>query len=301
MPSIIARYYQGILQQVRSEVDLINTLFQHQGIKGEGNETILRDLVRRFIPQKYGVGTGIVIDQDGNCSNQIDIIIYDTFLYPSLLTLTSVHLFPVDVVYATIEVKTTLDSTKAKEALDNIASVRNLHFIREGWMTPYIEEGAPTTAMHLEVPPMGFVFAYNSAAQQFATFKNWFPPADEKSIASPTLVACLDQGILSFDDPDNLIFEPKVPRQVQAVMIPLQDEAGNFIEVAEEVESYAYNGIIYPVKKHDAKCFAIDQGRVLLLFMLYLHEALSYHEKNPKISFREQYFKGEGIGEGIEI
>ena len=45
MPGIIASYYQGILQQIRSEVDLINSLFQHQGIKGEGNEAILRELI----------------------------------------------------------------------------------------------------------------------------------------------------------------------------------------------------------------------------------------------------------------
>src|SRR2546421_11142416 len=100
MPGIISNYYQGILQQVRSEVDLINSLFKHQGIKGEGNETILRDLLRQFIPQKYGVGTGVIIDHNGNSSNQIDIIIYDAFLYPSLLSLTTVHLFPVDIVYA---------------------------------------------------------------------------------------------------------------------------------------------------------------------------------------------------------
>src|SRR5947208_3181720 len=115
--NIIDRYYQGIYQQLHAEVNFINTLFHHQGIKGEGNEFVLRELLTKFIPKRYGVCTVVVIDRLGQQSKQCDIIIYDTFLYPSLLSLASVHLFPVDIVYATIEVKTTLDSDEAKTAL----------------------------------------------------------------------------------------------------------------------------------------------------------------------------------------
>lgn len=87
------QYYRGIVQQLRAEVDSINSLFKHQGIKGDGNETALRDLLIKFIPKRYGVGTGIVIDRHGNQSRQCDIIIYDKQLYPSILSLTSVHFF----------------------------------------------------------------------------------------------------------------------------------------------------------------------------------------------------------------
>src|SRR2546429_5894837 len=111
MASIIEQYYRGITQQLRSEVNFINSLSKHQGVKGSGNEEILRDLLTKFIPKRYGVGTGIVVDKHGHQSRQSDIIIYDTFLYPSLLALATLHLFPVDIVYATIEVTTTLDSS----------------------------------------------------------------------------------------------------------------------------------------------------------------------------------------------
>ena len=73
----------------------------------------------------------MVIDRNGKQSRQCDIIIYDTMLYPSLLSLTNVHFFPIDIVYATIEVKTTLTSSSTKEALENIASVKQLDFIRD--------------------------------------------------------------------------------------------------------------------------------------------------------------------------
>ena len=302
MPGIITRYYQGILQQIRSEVDLINTLFQHQGIKGEGNEAILRDLVRRFVPKRYGVGTGIIIEHEGNCSKQIDIIIYDTFLYPSLLSLTTVRLFPVDVVYATIEVKTTLTRTTAREALENIASVRKLHLTPEGrWLTPWFDESGPTIALHVPFLPMGVVFTYNSETDYFETFKGWVAPTEGIGVASPTLIACLDQGMLWFDNPDSLLYQPEAQIHVQGLMVPLQNESEGFAEAPDDKADYVYEGIVYPVKKYGGKSYPIDQGRILLLFLLYLYELLASHEKNPKISFREQYFKGQGIENGFEI
>jgi hypothetical protein len=65
MPDIISQYYQGIVQQLRSEVDSINSLFQHQGVKGSGNESVLRELLTKFIPKRFGIGTGVVIDRNG--------------------------------------------------------------------------------------------------------------------------------------------------------------------------------------------------------------------------------------------
>ena len=73
---ILTQYYQGIYGQIQSELEFINELFTHNGLKGEGNESIIRELIKKFIPNKYGVGTGIVIDKDGNHSKQCDIIIY---------------------------------------------------------------------------------------------------------------------------------------------------------------------------------------------------------------------------------
>src|SRR4051812_19681461 len=56
--NILSQYYRGINQQLRSEVDFINSIFLHQGEKGSGNESAMRELVRKFIPKRYGVGTG---------------------------------------------------------------------------------------------------------------------------------------------------------------------------------------------------------------------------------------------------
>jgi hypothetical protein len=121
-------------------------------------------------------------------------VIYDTLMYPSLLSLASVHLFPVDIVYATIEVKTTLDAKEVKGALANIASVKSLSIIEEQFTEVVFNNGMLQTATYLPQSPLGFVFAYTSDVQNFATFKNWFVPTDDsKTPMYPTSVAYLDQ------------------------------------------------------------------------------------------------------------
>ena len=58
--SILEQYYKGILSQLQGEVDFINELFSHNGLKGEGNEGAIRELIKKWIPKRYSVGTGIV-------------------------------------------------------------------------------------------------------------------------------------------------------------------------------------------------------------------------------------------------
>lgn len=303
MSNIIAQYYQGITQQLRSEVDSINTLFHHQGMKGEGNETALRDLITQFIPKRYGIGTGIVIDRFGNQSRQCDIVIYDTFQYPSLLSFTSVHLFPVDIVYATIEVKTTLDSGSAQEALNNIASVRNLQFIPDQFVSTATRGGGFSVVGYTPDPPQGYIFAYNSVASQFETYKKWFAPKSEPpSASSPILVGCLDQGLLMFTTNNNQIgVRPGEGMRFKGWMLPLRDDKGDPVELPTLHENYTQKNVVYPVKKLGQKNVAIDQSRVLLLFLLVLQEMLSWKVINPEISFLNQYFTGYAIDSRYEV
>jgi hypothetical protein len=301
MSHLLQKYYRGITEQLRSEVDFINSLFQHRGLQGEGNEVVLRDLITRFVPRRYGVGTGVVVDRHGTPSNQCDIVVYDTFLYPSLFSLTSVHLFPVDIVYATIEIKTTLDSTKVRGkggALDNVASVRRLDFIPGGWsalesleIPPGVNKGGVALKKHEATPPFGVVFAYNSEARKFETFKNWFVPKSATDAAEyPTLVGCLDQGIVQFHhSAQQAGTEPK------GWALPVIVDEGEFLTVPEEHELWSHNGLICPVKCVKGEYVAIDQSRVLLLFLLTLNELLSQAEINPRIRFTEHYLSDEMI------
>src|SRR5262245_24855740 len=198
-PRLLSLYFDGITRQIRAEVDFINSLFEHQGLKGEGNELVLRDIITRFIPKRFGVGTGIVIDRKGNASRQCDIVIYDAYQYPALLAMTNIHMFPVDIVYAVVEVKTTLDAGSAKVAIDNINSVRQLDYIKEQLVVHDNTGGGHATFAVHTAPPLGIVFAYNTDAIQDTAIKGWFtPPNDKDTPLYPTLVCAIDIGHIAF-------------------------------------------------------------------------------------------------------
>lgn len=287
MSDILTKYYHGITQQIRSEVDFINSLFQHQGLKGEGNETILRDLVRRFIPKQYGVSTGVVIDKHGHQSRQCDIIIYDTFLYPSLLSLSNIHLFPVDIVYATIEIKTTLNAQSSKEALLNISSIKNLDIITDEFILWEPQNGELLLKRYIPRTPIGMIFAYNSEAAKSETFKGWFIPSDEDDASVyPNLVTCLDQGFVKFVD-----VAPKKGMIPKGFAIGLQNDAGEPLFVSQPMNAVVYNGANYPVKLTKEGYLIIDQSRVLLNFVLLLNDLLLFKKINPSIRFSEHYLR----------
>jgi hypothetical protein len=290
--NILSQYYEGILQRLRSEVDFINTLFEHQGVKGEGNEAVLRELIRKFIPDRFGIGTGVVVDRFGNQSRQCDIVVYDAFSYPSLLSLASVHLFPVDIVYATIEVKTTLDAASAKEARQNVASVKKLSVLQGEFMLIEQKDGGAAFVSYKPISPLGVVFAYNSNIHQFETFKNWFAPSKEAdSPLLPTIVGCLDQGIIKFTD-----LAPESGTQPRALAVPLAvpmpSGSLSTVVISPDTEtggSATFEGVTYPVKKVQGIDRLIDQSRVLLLFLCLLSDMLAAKRMDPTFRFSEHY------------
>lgn len=57
----------------------------HNGLMGEVNEQHVIEVLRRYLPRRYGVSRGIVIDSNGATSDQIDIVIYDPQYTPTML------------------------------------------------------------------------------------------------------------------------------------------------------------------------------------------------------------------------
>jgi hypothetical protein len=80
--------------------------------------------------------------------------------------------FPIETVYATIEVKTTLSSQEASIALRNIRSIFELDFYPE--LTPYWETKTEENNLY-HSHPASAIFAYRTEANSFETFAKWFP------------------------------------------------------------------------------------------------------------------------------
>lgn len=195
-------YFGSVYDKLEADALLFNRRLPHAGLAGAENEIALAALIRDFLPPRFGVEvSGIVIDRFGRESRQADIIIYDAHAFPRYLR----KVFPVELVYAVVEVKTTLTSTEAQRARENLRSVFDLEFRPE--LTPYWQN-RPAAEQYLAQPPLGVVFSFRSDAREYATFAGWFP-LDTVMVGNPlqirhgrseirgALVACRDKGVIT--------------------------------------------------------------------------------------------------------
>jgi hypothetical protein len=110
-----------------SKVSRYDALGSHSGEKGQRRENALAEVLREFLPQKYGVASGEILTATDQVSKQMDIIIYDCLHSPTLADASDSKVIPAEAVYAVIEVKPNLKSARDMQAaLDNIASAKSL-------------------------------------------------------------------------------------------------------------------------------------------------------------------------------
>ena len=102
-----------------------NKLVNHQGIKGNLNEILLREILQSVIPSKYKFTNGVIQDSKGFQSNESDLIIYDNEILPTILFGGELGFVPSESVKYNIEVKTTLTSAEVKSTIAKFQNVHN--------------------------------------------------------------------------------------------------------------------------------------------------------------------------------
>lgn len=108
------------------QLELSRHSITHNGRMGDVNEQLFIDVLRRYLPRRYGVEQGIVIDSNGRTSDQIDIVIYDRQYTPPLLKQMSHRYILAEAVYAVLEVKAALRKEDLNYAANKALSVRRL-------------------------------------------------------------------------------------------------------------------------------------------------------------------------------
>lgn len=125
----VQKIFQGIAEKMLVDFNEIHSQIVHKGERGGQREEVLRGFLEKYLPQKYSIGTGHIIDQYGKISRQCDVVIYDAFNCPLLLVEKGYQLFPVESVYGVVEVKSSLDANSIKESAKNIQSVKQLRHV----------------------------------------------------------------------------------------------------------------------------------------------------------------------------
>ncbi len=96
------------------------------GLKGQARERAVRAKLESILPGGVGVGTGCVIDSEGNASGQIDVILYEQQFCPVFNVSDDVSYYPCEAVIAIGSIKSTIGKKELGDIYSNVASVRRL-------------------------------------------------------------------------------------------------------------------------------------------------------------------------------
>ena len=122
----IRKLFEDKQEQMLRTFGLTNFLV-HSGTKGDATEEEWVNWFNTYLPKKYkATSHGFVIDCNGNLSEQIDIIIYDTHFSPLVFEVGGQKYIAVESVYAVFEVKQDLSKEHIEYAAQKICSVRQL-------------------------------------------------------------------------------------------------------------------------------------------------------------------------------
>lgn len=115
--------------QARLEGDLRGNRIAvtHPGARGEASEDDWLRVLNDHLPRRYQADRAFVIDSRGECSDQIDIVIYDRQYSPFLYNESNQRYVPAESVYGVLEVKQDLSRDHLLYAGEKAASVRRLH------------------------------------------------------------------------------------------------------------------------------------------------------------------------------
>ena len=107
-----------IAEEMRRKSDMIRRDFsQHRPSAGDSREDLVTKFLADYLPKRFGVSTGLIISHDGKFSNQADIVIVDNQNNSPFHPDKRNKLWPVEAVYALIEVKTHLNYNDLTDAI----------------------------------------------------------------------------------------------------------------------------------------------------------------------------------------
>lgn len=115
---VLPEYLSDVARDMRNKSAAIRRDFaSHRLSAGENREDLVADFLKNHLPKRFGVSSGMVISHDGVFSNQADLVVVDEQSNAPLYAATRNKLWPVEAVYALIEVKTTLGPGDISDAV----------------------------------------------------------------------------------------------------------------------------------------------------------------------------------------
>lgn len=159
--------YMNALQAITDHSRAIAKLMPHKGERGRIAEEIIKNVLAKVLPKRFSIGTGVIFAADGQVSSQTDIVIYDNFYNSPILSEFGPCMFPVETVFATIEVKSELNKRELRKSMDAIMRMRSIgskrHYVVPALATRGNEIVLASGKQVLSVPPRNYIVAFSQS------------------------------------------------------------------------------------------------------------------------------------------
>jgi hypothetical protein len=207
--------------KLRAEFELATKQVPHPGGRGQARESVLRDFLASYLPQRFCAESGYVMDAAQSVSRQGDVIVYERFGAPVFRLGDGQNLFLAESVLAVIQVKSFLDAAELKLAVDNLESFARLDR-SAGGTNKLMAGGTPIAPATTIRRILTAIFAFDSVdlATCAASLSSELQRRDRS--LWPNLVCVLDRGIIGYDGDDGLTIQPE---KAKHIYYSLPDEA----------------------------------------------------------------------------
>ena len=197
----VTELMKGVSHRMRIDFDEITKGIPTPLERGEGREEVLRRFLKDYLPRRFGVASGFVIDASGKVSKQIDVIIYDAENAPVFKVTEDKNVFPAECVCAICEVKSYLDGKELKDAIEKICSVKRLDKTNKGKSQRrhgggYVGEQVTTDSHNDRI--FGMIFAYDSISLETTASNLIMENKDLDRGLWADVIGVLDRGIVSY-------------------------------------------------------------------------------------------------------
>ncbi len=197
----ISELFGGLQKQMEAQLNTNKENIPHSTSKGDSLENVWIEWLSKYLPNRYCVDKAIVIDSEGQLSDQIDLVIYDQQYTPFVFTQNGIHYIPAEGVYAVFEVKPDLKGSVyikggaisyIEYAGRKVASVRKL----KRTSTAIIDRGEARPPRALTKIIGGVLTSINSYKNQ-STIEKYFKTL--KGLQTLDMGCSVDSGSFSID------------------------------------------------------------------------------------------------------
>jgi hypothetical protein len=122
----LQKLFINLQRQMIGRLTTDDEAIPHPTTKGDASEANWKAMLSEYLPKRYQVENGFLIDYTGSISDQLDVIIIDRQYSPFLFKQDGCNYVPAESVYAVFEVKPELDADNVAYAGEKMASARRL-------------------------------------------------------------------------------------------------------------------------------------------------------------------------------